>query len=243
MTYRFATERANYEDYASGRVLYNHPGMTAFPVRLSAEVFERGKAALLASGVRPPFSLYDPCCGGGYLLATVGFLYGRDIARISASDIDDGAVKLAEKNLSLLSSEGLEQRITELQRMVTDYGKSAHVDALESAQRLMEMIEERGRSIEIGCFQADALDPKGAKPNDRPDLVITDLPYGDLVRWSANTANAAGALLDGLRSVIGPSSVIAIVADKAQAVKHPDYTRLEQFQVGRRRITMLKRSL
>ncbi len=243
MPYRYATERANYEDFASGRVLYNHPGMTAFPVRLAAELYECARATLTAMGVNPPFSLYDPCCGGGYLLTTLGFLYHGEVASIIASDIDGEAVQLAKKNLSLLTSEGLNQRMGELQRLVSEYGKPSHTEALDSAQRLMALVIDRRRSIEVDCFQADALNPGGAKHNVQPNMVITDLPYGDLVHWSSEAPDAARGLLNGLLPILDPKSVVLIVADKAQAVKHPDYTRLEQFQVGKRRITMLRRSL
>ncbi len=243
MTYRFATERANYEDFASGRVLYNHPGMTAFPVRLAAELYERARATLISMGINPPFSLYDPCCGGGYLLTTLGFLYHSDIASISASDIDGEAVQLAKKNLSLLTQEGLNQRMGELQRLVFEYGKPSHAEALDSTYRLMAMVTDRGRSIEIDCFQADALNPGDARPKVQPNMVITDLPYGDLVHWSADSPNAAKALLDGLLPLLDPPSVMLVVANKSQVVKHPSYIRLEQFQVGKRRITLLRRSL
>lgn len=240
MSYRFITERVNHQDFASGRVLYNHPGLTSFPVRLAAEVFERSRALLSASGITPPFSLYDPCCGGGYLLTTLGFLYGHDIAQISAADIDEEAIRLAQKNLALLSREGLEQRMTELRRLLSDYGKRSHLEALESAQQLLAMIVERERPIDIDCFQADALDLRAPKPTVCPDLVITDLPYGELVHWLSTVSDPAAALLANLRTLVAPTSVVAIITDKAQAVKHPDYRRVEHFQIGKRRIVLLQ---
>jgi 23S rRNA (guanine2535-N1)-methyltransferase len=41
MEYRYTAERQNYEDFASGRVLYNQKGTTAFPVRLASELYQR----------------------------------------------------------------------------------------------------------------------------------------------------------------------------------------------------------
>ena len=41
MTYKFAVNKLNYEDLSSGRVLYNAPGLTGFPVRLVDEIVQR----------------------------------------------------------------------------------------------------------------------------------------------------------------------------------------------------------
>lgn len=46
MKYLYEIEFKNYEDFVSGRVLYNRKGATAFPVRLASEIFQRCKAAL-----------------------------------------------------------------------------------------------------------------------------------------------------------------------------------------------------
>src|SRR5438128_795255 len=40
MPFKFAVERENYADYASGKVFYNLPGHPAFPVRLASEIFQ-----------------------------------------------------------------------------------------------------------------------------------------------------------------------------------------------------------
>jgi hypothetical protein len=45
-----------------------------------------------------------------------------------------------------------------------------------------------------------------------------------------------GALLDFL----APSSIVAIVSDKGQKPAHEHYQRIEHFQVGKRRVTILK---
>ena len=46
MPYLFATQDQDYADFASGRVIYNAPGMPAFPVRLASEMFQRARALL-----------------------------------------------------------------------------------------------------------------------------------------------------------------------------------------------------
>ena len=63
MSYRFTSDH-HYEDLASGRVLYNQHGTTAFPVRLASEIFLRAKQHLTRKGNAGPYHLYDPCGGG-----------------------------------------------------------------------------------------------------------------------------------------------------------------------------------
>ena len=48
----------NYEDYASGRVIYGGKGIPNFPARLIAEIFGR---AMEACGKKEGLSVYDPC--------------------------------------------------------------------------------------------------------------------------------------------------------------------------------------
>ena len=40
MEYRYSNDK-NYEDFVSGRVLYNYKGITNFPARLAQEIFGR----------------------------------------------------------------------------------------------------------------------------------------------------------------------------------------------------------
>ena len=54
MSYKFAITDENYEDFASGRVLFNQHGTTAFPVRLASEIFQRCEHILETSGVISP---------------------------------------------------------------------------------------------------------------------------------------------------------------------------------------------
>ena len=47
-------------------------------------------------------------------------------------------------------------------------------------------------------------------------------------------------MLDSLLGVLSESSIVAIVSDKGQKVSHEGYQRLERFQVGKRRVIILK---
>jgi hypothetical protein len=76
------------------------------------------------------------------------------------------------------------------------------------------------------------------------DLVFTDVPYGQHSQWyrsgKQEALNPIRAMLDALIGVLSASSVLAIVSDKQQKMTHERYQRLEQFQVGKRRVVILK---
>lgn len=244
MKYRHALQRENYEDLASGRVLYGRPGATAFPVRIASEVFQRCVEHLRRQGAPPPYSLYDPCCGGGYLLAVLGFLHGEDLQRIVGSDIDAEAVEQARRNVSLLTAAGLEQRRVELRGMAEQFGKPSHLAAVESADRLKAALTAGHDRIRTDCFSFDITGEAPLPESLRPvDLVISDLPYGWTTAWrgAATVDEAAGMLLGKIEAVLAPIAVVALVAGKDQAVSHSSYRREEMWNIGRRRVTLLVR--
>jgi len=240
--YKFADNR-NYQDLSSGRVLYNLPGTTAFPVRLASEIYQRCAALLLAGGTDPPYSLYDPCCGGAYLLTCIGFLHGREISRIYASDIDENLVSLAERNLSLLTREGLKKRMEQIEAMYAQYGKESHLEALQSALRLKDMLDRMDGDIDIRCFTADITKARDlAGFVNHVNLVITDLPYGNIVSWSGEVdeKQAVRRLLENILPVLLPCSLVSVVSNKRMKVTYQGYRRIELFTVGKRQITILQ---
>lgn len=243
MNYKFETENKNYEDFASGRVLYNQHGTTSFPVRLASEIFLRCEHILSKVGVNGPYSIYDPCCGGAYLLSTIGFIYGDRVSKIFASDIDDSMVTLARRNLSLLSLSGIEQRTYQIRKMIAEFGKASHIGALQSAMNLKENLLTKKIQIATMSFIADAT--KENYIDGKVDIVITDLPYGKVVQWSyvKDEGSAIKGLLDNLIPLLADNSVIAIVSNKKTLMKHEQYKRVEQFQIGKRQVTFLQRTV
>src|SRR5688500_18089331 len=159
MTFKFATEKEDYSAYAGGQVFYNLPGHPAFPVRLASEIFQRCLHLRSAKGQHAPVRLYDPCCGGAYHLAVLAYLHWEHILEISASDVDGEALSIAQRNLSLLTSEGLQQRTAEIEEMQRLYKKDSHTEARRSAgilkDRLLQQLE--ARAIPVRAFKADAL--------------------------------------------------------------------------------------
>ena len=241
MAYRFASQETDYRDFASGQVFFSAPGQPAFPVRLTSEIFQRCQA--LRQDTKP-VTVYDPCCGSGYHLAALGLLHGSQLKQLIASDINPDAVILATRNLSLLTQEGLAQRQKAIQLSWENFGKQSHQDALITVKRLQQRLEAT-KAIATRCFVADATQPGGiAAALPYPvDLVISDLPYGQLSSWQgmANEQNAIWHLLEQLQPCLHEASVVALATAKNVTVNHEHYQRYGRFRHGKRLITFLKR--
>ncbi len=246
MPYRFATERPDYTDLSSGRVLHSLPGYPAFPIRLASEMFQRCLARLPDDRLTTPCGVYDPCCGTGYLLSVVAFLHWEQISTVMGSDIDAQAVSLAERNLALLSPAGLDQRITELDVLFNRYGKKSHQEALESAQRLRQKVLAQPRPIFTQVFQADVTDSAGLAAGlsgKKIDIVLTDVPYGQHSQWQftrSAPADPVWAILEALRGVLAPAGIVAVASAKRQKAAHEAYQRIEHFQIGKRQVIILQ---
>jgi len=250
MQYQFAKAHLDYSDLASGRVFYSRPGHPAFPIRLGSEILQRCMAIRTAEHLPTSCVLFDPCCGGAYHLSVLTYLHRECIREVIGSDVDEEAVALAQRNLELLSVSGLDQRIHEITGMLGRFGKTSHEEALKSAAVLRQTMAswEKYLPLKISTFLANATDGrvlynnlKGAKV----DIVLTDVPYGQCSQWirsdsSVSPSDSLWSLLTALLGILSPTGIVAIVSDKSQKIKHQNYERLEQFQVGKRRVGILR---
>src|SRR5574341_1384699 len=250
MRYQFAKERPDYSDLASGRVFYSLPGHPAFPIRLADEIFQRCLARREANHMTGPCVLYDPCCGAAYHLTVLAYLHWHSFREVIGSDVDRKTVRVAGQNLSLLSVNGLDKRIKEISEMLRLYGKESHKEALESAHRLRNRIGmlTKDHPLETRAFQANALDSETLRENLKGvtvDIVFVDVPYGLHSEWQHQASGSEldhplWRMLDALLGFLMPTSVVAVVSDKRQKAAHEGYQRLEHFQVGKRRVMLLK---
>jgi 23S rRNA (guanine2535-N1)-methyltransferase len=250
MQYKYAKEHLDYSDFSSGRVFYSLPGHPAFPVRLANEIFQRCVALRKTIYENStPCILYDPCCGAAYHLSVLAYLHAESIREVIGSDVDEKAVALAKRNLGLLSLTGLDNRIHEISTMLEEYGKDSHKDALRSADILKNKLFGLGEdySIKTKIFRANVTNSKEISNNIKTksvDIVFTDIPYGQHSHWhdseTNDSFNPLRSMLDSLLGILSPSSIVAIVSDKQQKASHESYQRLEQFQVGKRRVVFWK---
>ncbi|MFC5649829.1 hypothetical protein ACFPYJ_11985 [Paenibacillus solisilvae] len=235
MIYTYTKVKENYEHFASGKVLYGAGGMTSFPVRLASEIVQRCFELLRKRGVEEPYSLYDPCCGGGYMLTVIGLLHGPNLSQIIASDIDSERLQLAERNLSLLSQEGLMKRVNQLQELYRIYNKSSHQDAIHSADQLAQLVATVNLQ-NITCFQADVNDCyRHESKCTHPNIIIADLPYGSLASWKGGSDNPVEGFFESIHRIADPSSsVVAVIADKSQPLRSALFKRLQYERIGKR---------
>ncbi len=234
--YKHEVERIDHSDLASGRVLYGAPGATSFPVRLASELFQRAFQHTDKNAVH----IYDPLCGSGYLVTVIGLRHQASVERISASDADPDAVELAQKNLSLLSSTGIDARIEQLKGHRQRFGKQSHEDAIASAHRLRAGLV---RNIPTRTWIADATNAAEMQrglDGLTPDLILTDLPYGELARWSSPEDSAA-RLFDALADVAMAGSIVAVSGTKHDKLNHNAFTRLERWKLGKRQLNIFRR--
>ena len=237
--------------YASGGVFYSLPGHPAFPIRLASEIFQRCKAIRQAEGITKPSVLYDPCCGGAYHLSVLAYLYWGSIEQIIGSDVDPEILEVAERNLSLLTPGGLSERITELSKLAERYEKPSYKTALRYAHELRRQVLEfvKKHSVHTELFRANGTDKRAINErlkNERVDIVISDVPYGEQTVWEALPSSSMMSesqiwqILEVLRAVITERAVVAIIADKKQRIGHDKYQRVERFQVGKRQVVLLQ---
>lgn len=198
------------------------------------------------NGCFGPYSIYDPCCGCGTLLTVAGLLNSERIARIVGSDTNPAALATAHNNLALLTIEGVDERLRQLQHDYEAYGKSSHRDAMESAVRIRELVvSNRGRSTlatELLHLDATRLGPQDLDSVAQPEIILSDVPYGIKSQWAVGSGRPAKPMLLLLESLLSFRNelVVAIAADKSTRVEHPRYRRLKRLSAGKRQIVLLR---
>lgn len=222
----------NFEDYSSGRVIYGGKGIPNFPVRLLNEIYGRAKSYLEK---KENIIVYDPCCGGGYALTVLGMFDNLNIGKIYASDVNENMVEFAKRNLGLLTYSGLMKRKQEIQHFYEMYGKQSHLEALMSCEIICDRIE---REIQVEVFKADCTK---TLPNIKPDIIITDVPYGNLVNWTEKMG--LNAMLEKLWEISHANTILAVCMDKSQKVESNRWVRIEKHNIGKRRLEILKKGL
>ena len=234
MPYRLATTRSDYSDLASGFVLRSAPHYPAFPVRLAQELFLRCAAHV---GVQGPLTLWDPCCGSGYLAVVTGLLNRPRLGRLMCSDVSPDAVALAARNLALLTAAGLAERERELLGRAAQHGKEDYAERAAAARRLAAELQEAGGDLPGAAVVADVFDPVALAALPAADLVITDVPYGEQTSWQGSAPaaqDALGALLRSLCQVLPEHAVVALCARQRRISFDPPVLALERFRIGHR---------
>jgi len=238
VAYRFATDRADRSDLASGAVLRSAPGHPGYPVRLAEELLGR----VLSHLPRRPAGLWDPCCGSGHLATALGLLHRSELAHVLAGDADPDAVGIARRNLALLAPGGLAERERELLAAGAETGRESFAGRAAAARRLAALLEAGGGPLPAEARVDDAFRPA---PPPRPvDAVITDVPYGGLARWhgAPDGAEPVPALLAAVAGVLPDHAVLALSARARKVPLPAGVAALERVRVGNRAAVLVRAS-
>ena len=240
MAYRYALVRENYEDLASGGVLRSAPGFPAFPVRLASEMFQRA----LALHGEPAASVWDPCCGSGYLLTVLALLHPRQVTAVLGTDIDPAALHLAERNLALAGREGLIARAADLDAHAERLGKPSYTAAAQAARRLADGLAAGQRDAAHAVHRADVFDPgqlRRALDGRRPGVVVTDVPYGEQTAWQGpDGASGVAGMLRAPGAVL-PGNAVVAVAVRGRRLRLDDGPQAQTtFRIGTRTVALFR---
>ena len=131
----------------------------------------------------------------------------------------------------------MEKRIAEIDQMIESFKKKSHIEARDSAATLKGLIRS---NIRFEVFRSDALEKIDLKT--KPDIIVTDVPYGNMVDWAGDEDNVIDKLLDVLYEVCRCDTIVGLCMNKKQKVRNEKFTRLEKQQVGKRRFEILRKS-
>jgi RRNA methyltransferase AviRa. len=230
MIYLYA-KNENYSKLANGHVLYGKGGVPNFPVRLANEIFRR---CLSYSVKKENISVYDCCCGGGYFATVLGLCNSNIISEIYVSDIDKNMLEIASRNLSLLTHQGLYDRQENLKDLYNKYKKESHYEAIKDCE---ELIKNLSCDIQYRIYENDIMD--GIAFEHQVDIIITDVPYGNMCKWKGNKTVG---LMENLSRVSHKNTIAAIVSDKNQKIDYNEHWEcLEKKKIGKRKFIILKK--
>jgi 23S rRNA (guanine2535-N1)-methyltransferase len=243
MVYLFEKKKINCEELASGSIIQSYKGMPAFPIRLALEIYQRCKVFLKKHNILPPYSIYDPCCGSGYILTTLGILNSKEIERIYASDISKEAIELTNKNLSLLKEEGFLSRIFELEQLIGLYNNDSHRLFLAHAKTLKDKLI-KDRRPDITVLQRNILSDN-VEVDIKVNIIITDIPYNRQSDWkndehvSLSTQAVQERFLNNIYRSLEKDGVASIITPKTEKLFSDKLKIVDKFIVGKRRIYIL----
>jgi len=234
MNYRFA-EKKSFQFLAAGSAIKSYKGNTNFPVRLGQEIFNRC-LHYIDNGEK--VTIYDPMCGTGYLLTTVGLLNFNKISKIYGSDINEEVIDVARKNLRLLTIEGIKEREIEIQNLLDNYNRESFRTSLQHISVFKELVN---KNMDFELFKRDLFD-RNVKSDIKADIVLVDLPYNNLVNYQGEYSKSK--LEEQLINLAQKSKIVAIIKTKVQKLTiSPNLRRLEKIKVGQRVIEIFKNAV
>jgi 16S rRNA G966 N2-methylase RsmD len=167
----------------------------------------------------------------------LGLLKNDTISQIYGSDIDADSMKLAADNLGLLTEDGIRKRRDELEALYRNYGKESHKEALQSLNRIEKLLP---KEMKISVFHRNAFEISDLP--FIPDIIITDVPYGNLVEWGEGSGGI-NQMMEAMSGICGRETILCVSMDKKQKIQTEQYQRLEKQLVGKRKFEIYKKKI
>lgn len=108
------------------------------------------------------------------------------------------------------------------------------MEALNSCDKLESLLKQE---ICTEIFRADCTE---ALPRILPDIIITDVPYGNLVEWK-NGQTSVDSMLEQLWLISHEKTILAVCMDKKQKIRCEKWKRLEKHNIGKRKFEIFRR--
>lgn len=75
--------------------------------------------------------------------------------------------------------------------------------------------------------------------NIKPDIIITDVPYGNLVDWTEEIG--LNAMLEQLWEIAHSKIILVVCMDKREKVGSSRWIRIEKHNIGKRHLEIFKK--
>ena len=111
------------------------------------------------------------------------------------------------------------------------------MEALKSCERLEKMLKTE---IKTELFVADCTKQL---PYIIPDIILTDVPYGQLVDWKAKEEELSiEQMIEQLWNISNSDTILVVCMNKKQKIKNKSWTRIEKHIIGKRKFEIFKYS-
>jgi hypothetical protein len=146
-----------------------------------------------------------------------------------------------------LSRTGLAARADGLDELATRWHKPSYAAAAQATRRLQHKLSVDGGDIPSAVRHADVFDPNAlhdALGGRQPDMVITDVPYGEKTSWRGPDAKTGiTGMVRALASILAEDTVIAVAARGRKIPLGDGLRPRTSFKIGTRVVALFKNPL
>jgi hypothetical protein len=173
----------------------------------------------------------------------IALLHRRLLRSVLATDLDPRATALARQNLALLDPAALIAREKELAERAERFAKPSYLDTAQAAHRLGTELARQGGSLPVQVREANAFDRRdlaAAVAGGCPDVVLTDMPYGEQTAWLGGHDGAGLPQMLAAVAAALPGDAVLGVTTRGRRVPLGGIRPRETLKVGTRAVALLR---